>query len=300
MLTSASIPATEKRFADALAIAEQIDFPAPASPWDPDLIVLAYASRAVALADLARPEQAIRSLRLGEGRLRQLGHAKSQSLFSGMAAIVGYLMRDPELARASAEEALALEGRGFHNDEPTARIVLGWARACQGEVEEGVRNVETGIALRETSGSVAGLPLLYIAAADVYRMAKRRERAEELVDLAETEYRRTGEKNYRIFTSIARAQVYLELGDGAPAEAERLLLEALETASAADELQYELVISTHLARLAPRTGKLREAHDRLARCYARLTEGLDRGPAREAKAALDELAARLDAGTPAE
>jgi hypothetical protein len=41
-----------------------------------------------------------------------------------------------------------------------------------------------------------------------------------------------------------------------------------------------------------------QAHDRLAGHYARLSEGLDRGPAREAKAALDELAARLDAGNP--
>ena len=40
------------------------------------------------------------------------------------------------------------------------------------------------------------------------------------------------------------------------------------------------------------------ALDRLAHHYARLTEGQGRGPAREAKAALDELAARLDAGTP--
>jgi hypothetical protein len=62
-------------------------------------------------------------------------------------------------------------------------------------------------------------------------------------------------------------------------------------------LQAQLTTSTHLARLAPRTGKLREAHDRLARCYARLSEGQGRAPAREAKAALDELAARLDAGT---
>jgi hypothetical protein len=48
----------------------------------------------------------------------------------------------------------------------------------------------------------------------------------------------------------------------------------------------ELIISTHLARLAPQTGKLREAKGCLAR------------PAREAKAALDELGARLDAGAP--
>jgi hypothetical protein len=93
--------------------------------------------------------------------------------------------------------------------------------------------------------------------------------------------------------------MHLELGDGAPDAVERWLLEALETAAALDYLQSQLIISTHLARLAPRTGKLREAHDRLAHCYARLTEGLDRAPAREAKAALDELAARLDAAPPA-
>jgi predicted ATPase len=177
--------------------------------------------------------------------------------------------------------------------------MLGWARACRGEVEEGVRDVEKGIALAEASGSVAALPLLYIAAAHAYRKAKRRERAEELIDLATTEYRRTGEKNYRVEACVARAQVHLELGDGAPAEVERLLLEALEADSAADNLQAELIISTHLARLAPQTGNLREAHERLARCYAPLIEGLDRGPAREAKAALDELAALLAAGTPA-
>jgi predicted ATPase len=216
-----------------------------------------------------------------------------------LAAVAGYLMHDPELARASAEEALSVaEGRGFHSDELIARIVLGWARACQGEVEEGVRHVEKGITIAEASGSVAGLPLLYCAAAHVYAMAKRHERAEELIDLAMALYERTGEKNFRMDVCVARAQVRLELGGEAPAEVERLFLDALEAADAADYLQAQLIISTHLARLAPRTGKLREAHDRLAHHYARLTEGHDRGPAREAKAALDELAARLDAGAP--
>jgi len=293
MNSTSSFIAVEKRLSDALAIAEQIDFPAPATPWDVDLIVLAYILRAVTLTALARPEQAIQSLRLGQERVRQLGHACSQLLASGEGAVAGYLMHDPELARATAEEGLALEGRGFHSTELLARIILGWARACQGEVEEGVRDVEKGIALAEASGSVAGLPLMYCAAAHVYRMAKRRERAEELIDLAGRLCERTGEKNFRPDVCVARAQVRLELGDGAPAEAERCLLEGLEAASAADNQNDELIISTHLARLAPRTGKLREAHDRLARCYARLTEGFERSYAREAKAALDELAAQL-------
>jgi predicted ATPase len=299
-ITSGTPIAAEKRLSDALAIAEQIDFPPPMTPWNPDLIVTAYSSRAIALVLQAKPEQALRSLELGQVRLRRFDHDASRFNASAMAAIAGYLMCDPELARASAEEALAFEGRGFHSAELIANILLGWARACQGEVEAGVRDVEKGIALAEASGSVAGLPLLYIAAAHVYRMAKRRERAEELIDRAVALYERTGENTYRDDACIARAQVRLELGDGAPAEAERWLLEALEAADACDDLQTQLITSTHLARLAPRTGKLREAHGRLAHHYSRLTEGLDRGPAREAKATLDELAARLDAGTPAE
>jgi hypothetical protein len=56
-----------------------------------------------------------------------------------------------------------------------------------------------------------------------------------------------------------------------------------------------LIISTYLADLAPRTGKAGEARDRLAANYARLTEAFDRPPTREAKVALDELTAPLDA-----
>jgi hypothetical protein len=117
-----------------------------------------------------------------------------------------------------------------------ANILLGWARACQGEVEEGVRDVEKGIALAEASGSVAGLPLRYIAAAHVYRMAKQREPAEELIDRAATLCGRTGETNYRFDVCAARAQVHLELGDGAPAVAERWLLEALELAGVVEPI----------------------------------------------------------------
>jgi ATP/maltotriose-dependent transcriptional regulator MalT len=299
MITTSSMIAAEKRLSDALAVAEQIDFPPPATPYDPDLIAMAYGFQAIVLAGLARPEQALRALELGQERLRRLSHARSQIFVSGMAAIVGYLMHDPELARASAEEALALEGRGFHSEELIANILLGWARASQGEVEAGVSHVERGLALAEASGSVAGLPTLCIAAAHVYRMAKQRERAEELIDRAVTLYERTGEKTYRDDACIARAQVHLELGDGAPDEGERWLLEALEVADASDDLQMQLIITTHLARLAPQTGKLREAHDRLAHHYARLTEGQGRAPAREAKAALGELAARLAAGAAA-
>jgi hypothetical protein len=72
------------------------------------------------------------------------------------------------------------------------------------------------------------------------------------------------------------------------------ILPPVSAPGSVDNLQLELMISTDLARLAQRTGHVREAHDRLAKHYERLSEGFDRGPAREAKAALEDLAALLD------
>jgi predicted ATPase len=205
-------------------------------------------------------------------------------------------MDDAEFTRSASEEALTLaNGRGFHHQEMIATILLGWARACQGEVDEGVSDVERGLAFAETSGAVGGLPLYYVAAAHVYRMAKRREPAEELIDRATAIYERTGEKLFAPHALLARGRIRLELGEGDPLEVESLFLDAVESAGACGILNWALIISTHLARLAPRTGKLREAHDRLAGHYARLTEGFDRGPARAAKAALEELAALSNA-----
>jgi class 3 adenylate cyclase/tetratricopeptide (TPR) repeat protein len=300
MLTRSSLVSAEKRLSEALAIAEKIDLPAPATPYDLDLIAMAWSSHAIALAGLARPEQALRSLLQGEERAHQVDHVFSRSYGAIVAATVGVLLDDPELTRVSAEKGVALgDGRGFHSLELMGNVFLGWARACQGEVDEGLRDVEKGLSLADASGSVAGLAFVYVAAAHTYRMAKRRERAEELIDSAEALRERAGERGYRHYACFARALSHLELGDGTPDEAERLLLEGVESAGTIDCLQQELILSTHLARLAPRTGKVREAHDRLAGHYARLTEGFDRGPAREAKAAIDELAEMLETETAA-
>jgi hypothetical protein len=130
-------------------------------------------------------------------------------------------------------------------------------------------------------------------------MAGLADRAHELIDRASTRAERNGEGATRIHARFARALVVLELGPGGAAEAEALLLEALTFAGEQQRLNWELMLSIRLAALAERTGKLREAHERLAGHYALLTEGFGHGTAREAKATLDELSARLAAGTPA-
>jgi hypothetical protein len=173
-----------------------------------------------------------------------------------------------------------------------ARIILGWARARQGETDAGARDVEQGIALAESSGSSAVSALFYVAAADAHRSAGGAERAHALLDQALVIGEREGALGSLGEAALARA-LHLLGAEHEPGAVEALLQQAADLTERAGSLWTGLLVHTELARLAPRTGRGRAAHDRLAALYARLTDGFDRGPAREAKAALDELAALL-------
>ncbi len=294
LLTTTSAAEAEQCIAEALSIARDRDFPAPATPYDFDIVSTAHSTLGITQVLCAKPEQAAETMAAGRARADQLGHALSQSQALGQSALAGYFMDDPEFTRQAADEGIAIcEGCGFHATELFSTILRGWARARLGEVDAGVKDVEQGMALARSTGSIAGLPLLYVAAGHVYRMAKDRRRAEEFFDLGTQTHERSGEKIYSGLASVGRALVELELGDGDVAVAEAHLRRADERARAVDNLNLRLTAATHLAHLAPRTGNLREAHDRLTELVAGLTEGLDRNPAREARAALDELAGML-------
>lgn len=127
-------------------------------------------------------------------------------------------------------------------------------------------------------------------------MAGDRERAKELLDQAARICERDGLVASTPRVTATKARIHLEFG-GEPAEAESLFLQALGETDSVGLLWFGLITATHLTSLAPHTGKLREAHDRLAARYASLSEGFDRTPAREAKAALEELAALFDGET---
>ncbi len=294
-LLTASLGDVAERLSRALEILPTVDFPPPATPYTLDLVSSLYAVNSIALMNGVKFEQARDAMRACRERLSEIDHDYSKASSLSTFAIAWMNAGDPEAARATAEEALAVaEGRGFHTEEAISLIVGGWARACQGGADEGARNVEGGIALAETSGSAVLSATLCVFAAETYRMAQNRERARELLDQATEVCERDGLLLQAPFIPFAKARIHLQFGDGLVA-AESLFLQAVREGDAVGLHGLTLIAGTHLARLAPHTGKIREAHDRLAASYARLTEGFDRPPAREAKAALDELAAQIHA-----
>ena len=288
-----SVVQSEERIAEALRIARSVDLPAPATAFDADLIALGHAVHAIALGACGRTDEAMDAVSQARERLNRIDHA-----FSSISALCtlgsfGLTMYEPELCRSNADEALRLaEGRGFHTQEVVAKIQRGWGRACLGEIDEGVIDVEQALALAESTGSAVGGALLYVAAADVYRMARDWERSEALLELAEEfceGYPVSGAP-----LSFVRGQISLESKDNGLDEAEAFFTDAFERADQLDIPMWALIYSTQLGQLALDTGKVEEAYDRLVHHYSNLPQGLEREPALEAKVVIDELAAHLE------
>jgi len=289
----------QERLSRAVEIVRTVDFPPPATAYVLDLVASLHGFHAVAFAMCGKPGQTMKSIGAARKRLSEIDHDYTKANVAVAVAITGYMMHDPEAARLTTEEGLGVtEGRGFHSSESILLIIRGWACACLGEPDEGVSDVERGLDLAQTSGSEVLSTQFYVIASQVHRMARNRKRADDLLNQAKTLEAPHSPSADLVDVTFADALIHLEFGDGLP-EVEKLFLRAVDYADTFHHDWAGLRISTHLARIAPQTGKLREAHDRLATHHARLNEGLDRAPVREAKAALDELAGILEAETAA-
>ena len=99
---------------------------------------------------------------------------------------------------------------------------------------------------------------------------------------------KTGERFY--LAELHRLKGDLLLRQGAEAEAEASLHEAIAVALRQRARSWELRATTSLARLWQKQGKRREAREMLAQVYDWFTEGFDTRDLQEAKALLDELA----------
>jgi tetratricopeptide (TPR) repeat protein len=151
--TSGLLGEAASRFAEAMLHAEhanQRDLILPVTVWSMSAIhrsnVLASMGRVTEAAKLA--EEGLRYAR--ESRhLYSLGHALT------VKPRTHCYLREPEIARAHAEEAIALsEEHGFAEWMPWGRFNRGWALSVLGRVEEGVAEMEEGITGFDRLGGV--------------------------------------------------------------------------------------------------------------------------------------------------
>jgi predicted ATPase len=240
---------------------------------------------------LGRVGEAAKLLEQGVRRARESKHLFSLGFaLTGSGGRIRLLLREPEIARVQAEEAIALcEENGFANWLHWGHFHHGWALAELGQPDEGITEMEQGIAGFRRIG---GVPFQQYAAALLAHTYARTGRTEEgltLLNEALEHSERAGEIVDQSEMLRLKAEVLLMSDRAATAEAENSFRSALEIARAQEAKWWELRTSVSLARLLLQTDRRNEARSMLAEIYNWFTEGFDLPDLKEAKALLEEL-----------
>jgi DNA-binding SARP family transcriptional activator/predicted ATPase len=231
--------------------------------------------------DRAR-ERAQEAVALTEDPRRRHGYANALA----QAATVEQCRLDVEATRRSAEAAIAASTRdGYTYRLAMAMILHGWALAAAGSHEEGIAELERGLALSRETGARMDDPYYLALLADACARAGRIDEASAAVEGA----LRLAPSTRRFFfeSELARLSGELLLGRGRRGEAEARLRHAIELAHCQGSPSLELRAALSLAALGDET-----ARDVVASVYSRFTEGFDTHDLFVARTLLDELSSR--------
>jgi predicted ATPase len=198
--------------------------------------------------------------------------------------------REARAAQEIAERVIALSAeRGFTHWLTSATSLRGWAMAEQGLHEEGIVEMQEGLAAIRVTGSVLGWPDFLCLLAEVCRETGRFDDglsavAEALPFADEHEDRVAEAETHRL-----KGELLLKQNNSNAAEPQSCFEQAIEIARHQSAKSWELRATTSLARLLAKRGRRDEARAMLAEIYGWFTEGFDTADLKDAKALLDEL-----------
>jgi predicted ATPase len=185
-------------------------------------------------------------------------------------------------------------------------IMLGWARATQGEAEEGFAAMRQGLADCRNLEIEQRRASYLVLMAEALCLAGRPEEALRALDEAVETINITSERFHEAELYRIKGEALLSIhtsqngsdnaeDPGLQSQAEACFREAIQVARRQSAKAFELRAAMGLAKLWNRQGRRQEARDVLAEIYGRFTEGFDTVDLKDAKALLDELSFR-DAG----
>lgn len=239
---------------------------------------------------LGYPAQAVHAMERTLAHARSLGHPYSIGIVLLFFAQLAQLRREPEPARARAEEALAIcaEHR-FDALEQWCLLPRGWARAQQGDAAGGVADIREAMERRRAMGMGAVWPWYLALAAEAYAAAGDVEQGLEALEEALQWVRRNGEHLYEAEVYRLKGNLSLKRGSSGTAEAQHCFEQALLVARQQQAKSWELRAAMSLSRLWQQQGKRDEACELLMPVYGCFTEGFDTADLQDARALADRL-----------
>jgi class 3 adenylate cyclase/predicted ATPase/ribosomal protein L40E len=239
---------------------------------------------------LGYPDQALKRANEAVEFTQALSHPLSLAGVEFFLSMVHQFRQEARATQKAAERAIALSAEhGFTFWLAIATILRGWAIAQHGLNEEGIAQMEKGLAAFRATGAGTGRPhwlsLLAEACAESGRLNDGLSVLAEAKAFAnETEARGYEAEIYRL-----KGELLLKQDNSNAAEAQGCFQRAIEIARNQSAKSWELRATTSLARLLAKQGKRDEARTMLSDIYGWFTEGFDTADLKDAKALLNDL-----------
>ena len=266
---------------------------------------------ALALWLLGYPDQARKQLNEAFTLAQQLSHPFRLAWTLNFAAMLSQYRREGHIVQERAAAELALSGeQGFPYWLALGTVWRGWALAEQGQGEEGMTQIQQGIAAYRATGAELARSYWLALLAEAHEKAEQVEEglgslaeALDIVDKTRARfheaelYRLKGELTLQKLSvvssqlSVPNTQPLAPSTRAAEQEAEEYFLKAIDIARKQQAKSIELRATASLARLWQQQGKAEEAHQMLAEIYNWFTEGFDTKDLQEAQTLLEELLA---------
>ena len=257
---------------------------------DVEVRSLCYA--AISLWQLGYPNQALKRGDEALALAQRLSHPFSLTFAQNIAGgILRLLRREVRAVHETAESMSALSAEhGLANPWAYATVLRGWALAEQGRHQEGIAQIQEGLAASRAIGSELLRPYHLCLLAEACKNTGSLDDAlsalrEALAAADEHEIRAFEAEIHRL-----KGELLLKQDDANAAEAQSCFERAVEIARRQSGRSLELRATTSLARLLATQRRRDEARAMLAEIYGWFTEGFDTADLKAAKALLDELA----------
>ena len=253
---------------------------------NPAVVGLSYMS--LVLWSLGYPDQALKRSEEAVALAQELAHPFSLALSLNFATALRQFRREAAETQVYAETLIVLSKENrFPNWEAHGIILRGWARAQQGEVEEGMTQIQQGLTLYRAMGSDVGWPNRLILLAEVCGKNGQAIEGLQVLDEALVAAQDTGQQLSATVLYWLQGTLRMQAGD--IVEAEVSFDQALTISRRQQAKIWELRATVGLSQLWLQQGRRTEVCRMLKEICAWFQEGESTIELREARALLSEL-----------
>lgn len=228
---------------------------------------------------VGHPDQAVDTCNEARELAEQVGHQFSLAYVFAWTSMLHVMRREPERARAAAEQANVISARhGFSLLLSQCQLIVAWSRLQEPldeiELPAAVAEFQAGVNKVSGTGIVADAPIMIGFLADAYHRAGQYPMALVSLEAGLAISQTTGQAQWDAELHRLKGEFLLH-AQADESNVEELFHRALEIARAKRTRSLELRTAVSLGRLWKKQGQPERARELVAPIYDRFTEGFD-------------------------